>query len=428
MTRFLLKGLIRDRHRSLFPVIVVTIGVALTVVMTCLMHGFMDEAVRSYAMLDTGHVKVVTRGYRELVSQLPNDLAVTEADSLVARLRSEYPDLRWAARIKFGGLLDIPDSLGETRSQGPVFGIAVDLLGEDTREIARLNLENSIVRGRLPGAPGEVLVSDDLARQLEVRIGETATLVGATSTGAMAIQNFVVSGTVRFGIAALDRNSMIADIGDARYALDMEGMAGEILGFFPNTVFNAERAEEVAAAFNAGAPPAAEDPATDLTPVMMTLREQNGLGVLLDMAGFRIGLILIIFFVVMSIVLWNAGLMSGIRRYGEFGIRLAIGESKRHVFATQLVEAALIGLAGTAIGTAAGLLFSWYLQEVGIDMSGMMESASVLTSSVVRAQVTTLGWVIGVVPGLGATLVGTAVSGVGIFKRQTAQLFKELET
>ena len=428
MTRFLLKGLLRDRHRSLFPIVVVTIGAALTVVMTCLMHGFMDEAVRSYAQLDTGHVKVVTRGYRELVSQLPNDLAIDSADSLIASLRREYPDLEWTARIKFGGLLDVPDSLGETRSQGPVFGIAADLLGANTREPGRLNLGASLVRGRLPERPGEILVSDDLARQLEVAIGETATLVGATSTGAMAIHNFLVAGTVRFGVAALDRNSMIVDLGDAQYALDMSGMAGEILGFFPNTVFDANRAEAVAAAFNAAARKPEGDPAADRTPVMITLRDQNGLGALLDLAEYRITIILAIFFVVMSIVLWNAGLMSGIRRYGEFGVRLAIGESKGHVFATQLVEAALIGLVGATLGTAIGLGASWYLQEVGIDMSGMMESSSVLMASVVRAQVTRLGWFIGFLPGLGATLVGTAVSGIGVFRRQTAQLFKELET
>jgi putative ABC transport system permease protein len=34
---------------------------------------------------------------------------------------------------------------------------------------------------------------------------------------------------------------------------------------------------------------------------------------------------------------------------------------------------------------------------------------------------------IGFLPGLLATLLGSALSGVGIYKRKTAQLFKELE-
>ena len=76
MTKFLLKGLIRDRHRSLFPVIIVTTGVMISVLMYCFMLGMIDETVRSNARLDTGHVKIMTRGYNEISSQFPNDLAI----------------------------------------------------------------------------------------------------------------------------------------------------------------------------------------------------------------------------------------------------------------------------------------------------------------------------------------------------------------
>ena len=81
------------------------------------------------------------------------------------------------------------------------------------------------------------------------------------------------------------------------------------------------------------------------------------------------------FVVIMAIVLWNTGLMSGIRRYAEMGVRLAIGETKRHVYYTLLIEAVLVGIVGTIIGTAVGLIPAYYLQEVGIDISGMMGGA-----------------------------------------------------
>jgi putative ABC transport system permease protein len=41
--------------------------------------------------------------------------------------------------------------------------------------------------------------------------------------------------------------------------------------------------------------------------------------------------------------------------------------------------------------------------------------------------VTPTAYYVGFVPGLAATFLGSAVSGVGVFRRQTAQLFKELE-
>ncbi|UCF04564.1 MAG: ABC transporter permease [bacterium] len=424
MIRFLLKGLIRDRNRSLFPVIVVAIGVTLSILMYTFMFGFLDETVRSSAKLNTGHVKIMTKGYYEIQRQLPNDLSIDDAGTLIGELRQDYPEMEWVPRIKFGGLLDLPDEEGETRSQGPALGFAVDLLGTNSRERTRLNLKGGLVRGRLPLARGEILVSEGFAQRLEAGIGDTATLISSTKYGSIAVQNFVIVGTVTFGIGPLDRNSVIADIEDMRYTLDMSDGASEILGFFPNEVYDEAAADNIARAFNTVS--AGTD--DDFSLVMLPLREQNGLGEFLDMARFRLSIILFIFFLVMSIVLWNAGLMSGIRRYGEIGVRLAIGESKGQVYTSMLYESLIVGTVGFIIGSSVGLGVSFYLQEVGLDISGMVRGSSVLISNVIRAQVTPSSYFIGLIPGLVATFLGSAISGIAIFKRQTAQLFKELES
>jgi putative ABC transport system permease protein len=44
-----------------------------------------------------------------------------------------------------------------------------------------------------------------------------------------------------------------------------------------------------------------------------------------------------------------------------------------------------------------------------------------------RARVTTTSLFIGFVPGLLATILGTSISGLGIYRRQSSQLTKELE-
>jgi len=45
-----------------------------------------------------------------------------------------------------------------------------------------------------------------------------------------------------------------------------------------------------------------------------------------------------------------------------------------------------------------------------------------------RAHITPETWYIGFIPGVFSTFIGTMLSGIGIYKRQTAQLFKELES
>lgn len=423
MTKFLLKGLLRDRHRSLFPVIIVAAGVMCTVLLYCWITGVMGEIVGTTAKLDSGHVKIMTHAYHDIASQMPNDLALFGLTDLVSQLRQRYPKMTWVPRIKFGGLLDIPDENGETRSQGPVFGLGIDLLSPNSQERDLLNLNNALVRGHLPEKAGEIVISEQLAQSLEVQPGETATLISATSNGSMAIYNFTLAGTVRFGVSAMDTGAMLADLSDIQYALDMPDATGELLGFFPKMLFDEQGMKALAADFNA----TFSKPDDQFSPVMITLLDQNGMGAYLDIVKQWLGFFVVGFIGVMAIVLWNAGLMSGLRRYGEIGVRLALGESKGHVYRSMLSEAVMIGIIGSVIGTLLGLFFSYLLQEIGVDVSKMMQGATMMITNVVRARITPPAAIIGFLPGIAGTVLGAMMAGIGIFKRQTARLFKELE-
>jgi len=423
MIRFLLKGLFRDRSRSLLPFATVVIGSMLTVVGYSWIRGAMSGMIESSARFQAGHVKVMSRAYAAEADQAPNDLAYTGVKALLAELARDHPGLVWTPRIRFGGLIDIPDENGETRAQGPAAGLAIDLRSPGSPERRLLNLGAAVVRGRLPERPGEIVVSDAFATRLGVGPGSTATLIGATMYGGMAVHNFTVSGTVRFGVSAMDRGAVLADISDIQDALDMEDSAGEILGFYRDSLYRDKEAVALAAAFNA----AHRGDEGDFAPEMVTLRGQSGLAPLIDLATQIYSLMLVVFILVMSIVLWNAGLMGSLRRYGEFGIRLALGEDKGRLYRTLIAEGLAVGVIGSAAGTAVGLALSYYLQNTGLDIGSMMQNASILITDVLRARVTPLSYVIGFVPGLAATFLGRAVSGIGIYKRQTAQLAKEFE-
>jgi putative ABC transport system permease protein len=423
MIKFLFKGLIRDRSRSLFPIMTVVIGVMLTVFIYNWINGAEFNFIDSSARFNTGHVKVISRAYAEEADQVPNDLALIGVRSLMDQLQEQYPDMIWTSRIRFGGLLDIPDEQGETRDQGPVMGLAVDLLSPGSRERGIFKLEEALVRGRTPERPGEILLSDNFARRLNVEPGETATLISVTMQGSMAVANFTVAGTIRFGVEAMDRGAMIADIADVRTALDMEDAAGEILGFFSDFVYRDPQAGNMAARFNSTY---SGDP-DEFAPVMDTLSSQAGMTDLLAMMRMFSGLVLVIFIGVMSIVLWNAGLMGSLRRYGEIGVRLAMGETKTHLYGSLIVEAMMVGTLGSLLGTAVGLAASYYLQTHGLDIGFMMKNASLFVSNVMRAKVSPVSYGIGFIPGLAATFLGASISGLGIYRRQTSQLMKELE-
>jgi len=423
MIEFLLKGIVRDRQRSLFPILIVTCGVLLTVVLHCWLTGVLGEMFDLNARFTTGHVKVMTRAYAENADQVPNDLALLGADKLLKNLQQQFPTMTWVKRIRFGGLLDVPDEQGETKAQGPAFGMAVDLFSNNSTEIQRLNLDEALKQGHLPKKSGEILISDDFANKLNVQPGNVVTLLSSTMYGSIALQNYSVAGTVRFGVEAMDRGAIIIDISDAQSILDMNDAASEILGYFSDVAYDDVKSAEVEKEFNAKY----IDSTDEFAPLMLRLKAQSDLASYFDYVDSFKGIAISIFVFAMSLVLWNVGLLGGLRRYGEVGLRLAIGEPKGHVYRSMIYESILIGIIGSFLGTLIGLGFAFYLQTKGINISGMMQGATIMMPSVMRANITPPAYFIGFLPGLISTVLGTMLSGIGIYKRKTAQLFKELE-
>jgi len=423
MIKFLFKGLLHDKSRSLLPVIVVSIGVFLTVVLYCWLNGIMGEGIVMSANFTTGHVKVMTRAYAKDASQMPNDLAILDVTKLSLELKTNYPEMDWVKRIRFGALIDFPDSNGETRAQGPVTGWSVDLYSPASKEKNRLNIEQSIVSGKIPTKPGEALITNDFAVKFKINIGDKFTLLGTTMDGSMALKNFIVSGTVSFGVLALDRGAIIIDISDAQSALSMNDAASEILGFFADGQINHDKASNIVKNFNAKYAISKDEYA----PQMLTLKEQEGMAELVGYVDAMGSIMVFIFVLAMSVVLWNAGLIGSLRRYNEFGVRLALGENKSHIYLTLIYEGILIGLVGSFVGTVLGLTASFIMQNVGLNIGGMMQGSTLMMPKVVRAIVTPTAYYIGLIPGLFAMVLGSALAGIGIYKRNTAQLFKELE-
>jgi putative ABC transport system permease protein len=422
MNHFLWKGVIRDRSRTLLPVIVVTIGVFFVVFLDGFIGGMITNLIDKTAGFQAGHVKVMTHAYYLNQEQKPIDLAILHVDELLEELNTLFPQVEWNPRIYFGGLLDIPDAQGETFAQGPVVATAYDLLSPTSHEAHRIGLHHAVTVGRLIQKQGEVLVSYDFAERFGVQPGDTLTFFGSTMYGSLSFTNFSVAGVVRFGISALDRGAIIIDMADARQLLDMDNAATELLGFLPNDSYHREWAESIKERFNAHY----FNTEDEYAPFMVQLADQASMASTMAYVNFISVMMLVLLIIALSIVLWNTGILGGIRRYSEFGIRLAMGEPKGHIYRTLLIESLFTGVIGSSIGTLLGLALSFYLSKHGINYHEMMNNVSMLIDPVVRSRVLPRMGYIGFIPGVVSMLIGSALAGIAVYKRKTAELFKEL--
>ncbi|MBT4592962.1 MAG: FtsX-like permease family protein [Candidatus Marinimicrobia bacterium] len=426
MLKFVLKGILRDRSRSLLPIIVVSLIVALVIFNRGFLVGSMNGMFMDTAVISSGHVKVMTHAYQKESQLMPNDLALMDVDELMIDLGLKYPDFFWSPKISFAGLLDLPDEHGETKSQGPVMAYGVDFLSPNSRQFELWELDKRIVSGHMIQKPNDALVGHKLADKLGLSLGDHVTYIGTTMNNAFTTFNFTVVGTFNLGMGPLDKQMMLVDIEGARQALDMNNAASEILGFTHDLYYNDDVSIEIRNQFNS-----LHSDTTDIfRSSMIALRDANQMGTMIDLVDWSVFIILGIFLSIAMIVLWNMGIMSGLRRYGEIGVRLAMGETKGQVYRSLILESVIIGTIGTIIGTLIGLPLTYYVQEVGIDYSAAFEnlnSSSLIMSTVFYTQVTPDLYYIGFIPGVLATVFGTMLAGRAIYKREMAQLFKELE-
>jgi putative ABC transport system permease protein len=422
MFDFIFKGILRDRSRSLLPIILIATGVLVTSLYYSFMRGYERISVESSARFDTGHVKVMTIAYAEEADQKPYDLCLLGAEKLLAELKVDFPQLNWYERIQFGGLVDVPDEQGETIVQGESAVMAVDLAA-DSDELELLNLQNALREGRLPQNPNEVVLSTGLYKKLSVKIGSELSLITATMYGGMAVGNYRVTGVAEFGIPVLDRGMLLMDLTDARTLLDMDDGISEILGIYKNNEYDWNKSIAITEQFTKKY----SDPADEFSPTMLPLHKQGDMESMLVWMRSAVFIIICFFVFIMGLVLWNLGLINGIRRYGEMGLRLAIGENARHIYGSLIMESLVIGLLGSIIGTAGGVGFGYWLQNHPFDMSHYLTNATVMMSADISADVNWFSYVIGFIPGFLATLLGAGFAGLAVFKRSTASLFKELE-
>ncbi len=426
MIKFLFKGLIRDRARSFFPLIIITSIVAIIIFFSGFLNGIYNSLFFNTALVNSGHIKIVTHAYNLEHQLLPNDLALLVSDKLINDLDEKYKDYMWTRRITFAGLLDVPDDSGETLKQSPVFALGIDFLSNNSKQLKVWNLDDKIIKGKIFSNENEILLSERLAERLNVNPGNTVTFIGSTMDGAFSTYNFLVSGIFNLNLGPIDKDMMIVDIKGAEIALDMDNASSEILGYEKDLSFDDKETVFIRNEYNTQF----SDTTDVYRPFMLALRDSNQMSTIVDFSNVIMFIIMALFLIVVTLVLWNMGIMNGLRRYGEIGMRLAIGETKGHVFRSMIVESSMIGFLGSLFGTMIGISVTSYLEKVGLDYSKAIDSlnsSNFAMPNVFYPQVTSELFYIGFIPGILATVFGTMLAGRAIYSREMAQLFKELE-
>lgn len=363
-----LRNLARHRWRTGLTLAGVALSVGLMVWSLAFIEGWMSQMVRGATAVDTGQLQLQTAGWAE--SPRPyHAFAAPQAllDSLeaVEGVRAASP------RVELYGIVG-----HELRSQvGRIVGV-------DPRAEARATpIEDAVVAGRwlsddpapFPG-PREVVLGETLSRQLRVGVGDELVVFAEAADGSLGNDLLSVVGVVRTGNFAVDQQSTLMHIDDARFLAALDGRANAVLIRAEDLDRAPRTADRVASAL--GAARDTTGLAEDARVIRAWPELLPGIFQLLTVSRSSFASMYLFIYLVAAVGILNTQRMSALERRREFGVLMAVGMRPRRLFRTLLTEALVLGFLGAALGAGLGAAVSWYHATAGLNLALFTDQAS----------------------------------------------------
>ena len=380
MTRVALRGIRAHLVRFLLSVLAVTLGVAF-VAGTFSLRTMMDSTfsgIVASSMSGDAYVRGSTPAASTAQAGSSAGDVREPIPAALAQTIEQVDGVRHALPAVSGPIVLVgADGTAVMSTQAPSFGMALYPVDDSV----------DIVSGRAPDGPDEIALESATLASSGLAVGENTTIVLAGE-----VQNATVVGEVSIGAPMAGATIVMLDLSTATTAYAADGMVASIDIFGENGVNESALVDRVATALAAAG-------ATGTETVTGTDMRAEASADINDMLGFVQTFMLVfagISLFVGAFIISNTFAMSVQQRMREFALLRALGASPGQVFGSILIQAAVVGLAGSALGIAAGLglvsLVRLLVAQIGMDLSGSipLEVGTVLTSLVVGTLVSVL--------------------------------------
>ena len=337
------RNLWRNTRRTGITLAAVCLSTAILMASYGLMDGLMQHAVSNATNLVVGEVQVHAKGYRADHSIYK---ALNEPDLI---LRAAKQKNVAAAPRRYGyGLVAVG-----TKSAGARFwGV------EPASERTTFDLAQHLQEGHFLSETAKrgVVLGQKLARSLQAQIGSEIVVVVQAADGSLGSDLYTVTGILKAAGDSIDRNAALIHAED-----------------FVELFVSGDRIHEVA--FNSRGTVSLEGltallsiaaPEEETKSWRQLMPEVSDMVNLFDAFIWIFGLI---FLLAAGMGVMNTMLMATYERIREFGILKALGATPWGIIRDVAAEALVLAALGTVLGTILGLAGSYYLQQVGLDLS-----------------------------------------------------------
>ncbi len=345
-TKLAWRNIWRNRRRTLITISSVFFALLLAILMRGLQLGTYDQMIKNSVEQYTGYVQIHQKGYQDdqVLNNafMPNDSlkkTVLEHDNVKALL----PRLRTYSLAS-----------ADNQTKGAlIIGLDADKDNELTK------VKDKLVKGRMPKSGEQtVVLAEELANYLKLRIGDTAVFIGQGYHGISAAGLYPVVGIVSYPVPQLNNTLAYMDIQTAQQYLSIDnGLTAWIV-----MLEEQDEYKETTKGLRSIIP--------DNYEVMHWETMQPGVKQGIE-ADNKSGLIiLMILYIVIAFGIFGTVLMMIAERRKEFSIMVAVGMQKTRLAKLVATETMMIALLGIVSAVIVSIPFIWYLHLNPLTFSG----------------------------------------------------------
>ena len=341
------RNIFRQRLRTTVTLGAIAFGVAGLIVSGGFVQDMLVQLAEATIHSQSGHIQLAKSGFFAHGSHSPERYVISDPTSEKQSLAVVPGVADSMARVNFSGLLN------NRKTDLPIIGEGIEPAKE-----AALGTSLAIREGKHLSEADRygILLGQGVAHALKLRPGDHVTLLVSVAEGAMNTLDFEVVGVFQSISQEYDSRAVKISLAAAQELFASDGVNVLVLALRQTS--DTDRVAELL-----------KRQATAEGLEVKTWRDLNDFyqgAVAFYDRGFGILRLIILLMVLLGMI--NAINMSAFERLGEFGTMRAVGNRARDIFSLVVMEGALTGLLGAALGTIMGILLALGISSVGIPM------------------------------------------------------------
>ncbi len=364
LIKFALRNVLRNRRRSFLTALGVLVAALIVGLAQGWINGLVDMYMQNYIVYQTGNIRITTGDFHDRERFMPVDTLIPQAEALKAKVQVLPGVKAVEERIRFGILL------GHKESTVNALGMGLDL------QRSQLDLKDKIIKGSLAG--DGIYIGKDLAKQLNVDLGQELLLATKTSEGGLNGIKLPIKGIFNFGVSLYNKKVFFIPLTEAKRLLKIHQGTTELYVFTDKEALT----EPVAARVRSLLPPGT---------VALTYRQQLG-SFYSTMASMKIIYLFIeaLILFLASFIVINTMMMAIFERLHEIGTLKALGFTDRQLFLNFTLEGAFIGAAGGIPGALLGYGIVGIFTLTGVNLEAFLSGVEMPVEYVLHPS---LSWV-----------------------------------